>query len=94
MIPPQSCVFPQTRTSAPRKMAAVSTSVSIRLGATAASAGVALCSTRTSMTVKKVSNPYYSTADKHLITMFVLSINYRIHTVHTLQLAVITLSIA
>lgn len=77
-------------------MAAVSTSVSIRLGATAASAGVALCYMRISMTVKKVFNPYYSTlltADKHLITIFVLSIKYLIHTLHTLQLAVITLSI-
>lgn len=91
-------VFPQTKMSARRKMAAVSMSVSIRLGATAANAGVALYYMRISMTVKKVPvfNPYYSillTADKHLFAMFVLSIKYLIHTFHTLQLAVITLSI-
>lgn len=40
--------------NAPRKMVAVSMSASIRLGATAVNAGVALCCTRTNMTVKKV----------------------------------------
>lgn len=51
----------QTKMSAPRKMAAVSMSVSIHLGATAVSAGVALYCMRISMTVKKVFNPYCCT---------------------------------
>lgn len=67
-------------------MVAVSMSVSIRLGATAVSVGVALYYMRISMTVKKVFNPYYST-----LTIFILTINTDICN-DTLQLAVITLS--
>lgn len=53
----RSPVPPQTKTSAPRRTAAVSTSVSTRSAATAASAGAALCCTRTSTTAKKVFRP-------------------------------------
>lgn len=49
-----SSVLPQTKMSAPRRTVAVSMSVSTRLGATAVSAGVALCCMRTNTTVKKV----------------------------------------
>lgn len=67
----------QTKMNAQRKTEAVSTSVSIHLGATAASAGVALCCMRISMTVKKVLNPCFIrllSADKlhtywHMITV-------------------------
>lgn len=49
-----SSVLPQTKMSALRRTAAVNMSVSTPLGATAVSAGVALCCMRTSTTVKKV----------------------------------------
>lgn len=58
-----SSVLPQTKTSAPRRTAAVNTSVSTPSGATAVSAGVALCSTRTNMTVKKVFHLNMGTSD-------------------------------
>ena len=47
-------LLPQTKMSAPRRTAAVNMSVSTPLGATAVSAGVALCYMRTNTTVKKV----------------------------------------
>lgn len=50
--------LPQTKTSAPRRTAAVSTSASTRSGATAASAEAALCCTRTNTTAKKVLSLY------------------------------------
>lgn len=55
-----SSMLPQTKMSAPRRTAAVSMSVSTRLGATAVNAGVALCCMRTSMTVKKVFRLIFS----------------------------------
>lgn len=80
-------------------MAAVSTSVSTRLGATAASAGAALCYMRISTTVKKVLPPYYSSplpAEEHVITLFGWSDTWTTfnpnNLTHTSQLAVITLS--
>lgn len=88
----------QTKMNAQRKTEAVSMSVSIHLGATAVSAGVALYCTRISMTVKKVLNPYCSTlltADKqhtywHMITAQYISMKWLNNIL--LQLAVITLS--
>lgn len=49
-----SSLRPQIKTSAPRRTAAVNTSVSIPSEATVAIAGVALCFMRTNTTVKKV----------------------------------------
>lgn len=88
----------QTKMNAQRKTEAVSMSVSIHLGATAVSAGVALYCMRISMTVKKVLNPYYSTlltAAKqhtywHMITAQYISMKWLNNIL--LQLAVITLS--
>lgn len=88
----------QTKMSAQRKTEAVSMSVSIHLGATAVSAGVALYCMRISMTVKKVLNPYCSTlliADKpntfwHVFTTQYISRKWL--NIILFQLAVITLS--
>lgn len=88
-----SSVLPQTKTSAQRKMVAVSMNASIHLGATAASAGVALCCTRISMTVKKVFCSNCSTL--HKISVFVLGQYRNMQRLNDilLQPAVITLSI-
>lgn len=83
----------QTKMSAQRKTEAVSMSVSILLGATAASAGVALYCMRISTIVKKVLNPYWSTlltAERQIITAQYTSMKWLNNIL--LQLAVITLS--